>query len=105
MNVEELLRVSGRTSKTIKQVETVSKLGKVVFVVPDTMLREYELKFKDNENVIVLPDSFSTIDWDTMTVHGMRAYETYFDHYVIFKRFGVQIQKYLEACHIRMLSN
>ena len=52
MNVEELLRVSGRTSKTIKQVETVSKLGKVVFVVPDTMLREYELKFKDNENVI-----------------------------------------------------
>ena len=54
---------------------------------------------------MLLPDSFSTIDGDTMTVHGMRAYETYFDHYVIFKRFGVQIQKYLEACHIRMLSN
>ena len=105
MNIEELLRASGRTSKTIKRVETVSKLGKVVFVVPDTMLREYELKFKDNDNVIVLPDSFSGIDWDTMTIHGMRAYEVYFDHYVIFKRFGVQIQKYLEACHIKMISN
>lgn len=104
MNIEELLRASGRTSKTVKQVERAST-SKVIFVVPDTMQREYELKFKDNENVIVMSDSNSSIDWTTLTVPGMRAYKVYFDHYVIFKRFGVQIQKYLEACHIRMLSN
>ncbi len=105
MNVEELLRASGRTSKTVKQVEQASEFGKVVFVIPDTMKREYELRFKDNENVIVMSDSTSSIDWTTLTVPGMKAYDVYFDHYVIFKRFGVQIQKYLEACHIRMLSN
>lgn len=60
-NIEKLLRASGRTSKTIKRVETVSKLGKVVFVVPDTMLREYELKFKDNDNVIVLPAPYQYV--------------------------------------------
>lgn len=105
MNIEELLRASGRTSKTVVQVEQASKSNKVVFVVSDAMRREYEIRFKDNENVIVLPESATPVDWDTMTIYGMRAYEAYFDHYVIFKRFGVQIQKYLEACHIRMLSN
>ena len=105
MNIEELLRASGRTSKTVMQVEKASKTSKVIFIVSEAIVREFELKFKDNNNVIVLPDSFSGIDWDTMTVHGMRAYEVYFDHYVVYKRFGLQIQKYLEACHIRMLSN
>lgn len=105
MNIENVLRASGRTSKTVKQVEQASKSNKVVFVVPDSMRREYELRFEGNENVIVLPESATPIDWTTMTIHGMRAYEVYFDHYVIFKRFGVQIQKYLEACHIKMISN
>lgn len=105
MNIEELLRASGRTSKTVKQVEQASKSGKVIFVVSNAMEREYELKFKDNENVIVMSDLNNSIDWTTLEVYGMRAYKVYFDHYVIFKRFGVQIQKYLEACHIRMLSN
>ena len=105
MNVEELLRASGRTSKTADQVKQASKSGKVIFVVSNAMEREYELKFKDNENVIVMSDSNSSIDWTTLTIPGMRAYNVYFDHHVIFKRFGVQIQKYLEACHIKMLSN
>lgn len=105
MNIEELLRASDRTSKTADQVKQASKSGKVIFVVSNTMEREYELKFKDNENVIVMSDLNSSIDWTTLEVYGIRAYEVYFDHYVIFKRFGVQIQKYLEACHIRMLSN
>ena len=104
-NLEGLFRASGRTSKTVMQVQQASKTAKVIFIVSEDMVREFELKFKDNDNVIVLPDSFSGIDWDTMTVHGMRAYEVYFDHYVIYKRFGLQIQKYLEACHIKMLSN
>lgn len=105
MNIEELLRASGRTSKTVMQVEKASKTSKVIFIVSEVIVREFELKFKDNDNVIVLPDSFSGIYWDTMTVHGMRAYEVYFDHYVIYKRFGLQIQRYLEACHIKMISN
>ena len=70
MNIEELLRASGRTSKTVKQVEKASKTSKVIFIVSEGMVREFELKFKNNDNVIVLPDSFSGIDWDTMTVHG-----------------------------------
>ena len=54
MNIEELLRASGRTSKTIKQVEKASKFSKVIFVVSDTMKREYELKFKDILNHVIL---------------------------------------------------
>ena len=104
-DLEGLFRASGRTSKTVTEVEKASKTSKVIFIVSEGTVREFEIKFKDNDNVIVLPDSFSAIDWDTMTVHGMRAYEVYFDHYVIYKRFGLQIQKYLEACYINTISN
>lgn len=105
VNFDKVLRASGRTTKLANEVEEVSKTTKAIFVVPDSMLREFSLRFKGNDNVVVLSDLNSSIDWDTMQVRGMRAYEVYFDHAVIYKRFGVQIQKYLEACHIKLVSN
>ena len=103
MNIEQLLRASGRTSRTVNEVERMSKSTRVIFVVPYAMKREYDIKFKDNENVTIISDENSLIDWKTMTARGMRAYEVIFDHSVIYERFGVQIDKYLEACHIKQL--
>lgn len=101
MDFDKALRCSGRTKKTVNQVELSSKTSKTIFIVPENMYREYEIKFRNNENVLVLPESNDSINWSTMTVMGMRAYQVYFDHYVIFNRFGVQIQKYLESCHVK----
>lgn len=46
MNIEELLRASGRTSKTVMQVEKVSKTSKVIFIVSEAIVRELSSSLK-----------------------------------------------------------
>lgn len=97
--LEEILRGTGRTTKSIEKVHELSLHGQVIFVVPSAFQRDYIRKFAFNNNVLVVPDTSISIDWNVMGIIGFSC-PVIFDHSVLYRRFGHQINEYLKSCFI-----
>jgi hypothetical protein len=102
--IEEIFRQTGRTTKTIKEVNDLSLKGRVFFVVPEPMKYHYKRLFGHNANVVVLGDLSQSIKWDTLSLFGIND-PVLFDHAVLYRRYGHVIEEYFKSFEFTVINN
>lgn len=102
--IEEIFRQTGRTTRTVKEVNDLSLKGRVFFVVPEPMKYHYKRLFWHNANVIVIGDLSKTIYWDMLSLYGIDD-TVLFDHAVLYRRYGRVIEEYFKGFNFKVTDN
>lgn len=102
--IEEIFRQTGRTTKTIKEVNDLSLKGRVFFVVPEPTKYYFKRLFGHNANVVVLGDLSPSIDWNTLSLYGIKD-PVLFDHAVLYRKYGHVIEEYFKQIEFTVIDN
>lgn len=102
--IEEIFRQTGRTTKTIKEVNDLSLKGRVFFVVPEPTKYHFKRLFGHNANVVVLGDLSQSIKWDALSLFGIND-PVLFDHSVLYRRYGRVIEEYFKSFEFTVIDN
>lgn len=102
--IEEILRQTGRTTRTIKEVNDLSLRGRVYFVVPEPLKYHFKRLFGHNANVIVLGDLNQSINWDTLSLFGIND-PVLFDHSVLYRKYQHVIEEYFKSAGFKVINN
>ena len=102
--IEEILRQTGRTTRTVKEVNDLSLRGRVYFIVPEPMKYHFKRLFGHNANVIVLGDLSQSIKWDNLSLYGIND-PVLFDHSVLYRKYGRVIEEYFKSFDFKVINN
>lgn len=102
--IEEILRQTGRTTRTVKEVNDLSLKGRVFFVVPEPTKYHFKRLFGHNANVVVLGELNQSINWDTLSLYGIND-PVLFDHSVLYKRYDHVIEEYFNSFEFKVIKD